>query len=84
MSPVEIGVIGLVALLVLLVASLPVAFVMALVGTVGFAAIVSPRAALAVLASDFMESFASYGLTVIPLFVFMGQVCFHAGMAAVS
>ncbi|MBQ7721850.1 MAG: TRAP transporter large permease [Kiritimatiellae bacterium] len=81
MSPVEIGVIGLVALLVLLVASLPVAFVMALVGTVGFAAIVSPRAALAVLASDFMESFASYGLTVIPLFVFMGQVCFHAGIS---
>lgn len=81
MSPVTIGIIGLAALLLLLVASLPVAFVMAVVGTVGFAAIVSPHAALAVLASDFMESFASYGLTVIPLFVFMGQICFHTGIS---
>ena len=75
MSPVAIGIIGLAALLVLLVCSLPVAFVMAVVGAVGFAAIVSPHAALAVLASDFMECFTNYGLTVIPLFVFMGQVC---------
>ena len=81
MSPVTIGVIGLAALLVLLVCSLPVAFVMAIVGAVGFAAIVSPHAALAVLASDFMDTFTSYGLTVIPLFVFMGQICFHTGIS---
>ena len=81
MSPVAIGIVGLAALLVLLVCSLPVAFVMAVVGAVGFAAIVSPHAALAVLASDFMECFTNYGLTVIPLFVFMGQVCFHTGIS---
>ena len=81
MSPVAIGIAGLCALLVLLVCSLPVAFVMAVVGAVGFAAIVSPHAALAVLASDFMDCFTNYGLTVIPLFVFMGQVCFHTGIS---
>ena len=81
MSPVTCGVLGLVALLLLLIASLPVAFVMAIVGAVGFAAIVSPHAALAVLAADFFDTFTNYGLTVIPLFVFMGQVCFHTGIS---
>lgn len=81
MSPVTIGIIGLIALFLLLIASLPVAFVMAIVGAVGFAAIVSPHAALAVLANDFLDTFTSYGLTVIPLFVFMGQICFHTGIS---
>ena len=74
MSPIAIGILGLFALLLLLLASLPVAFAMAVVGVAGFAAIVSPHAALAVLAADFQDTFMNYGLTVIPLFVFMGQV----------
>ena len=82
MSPVACGIAGLAALLVLLLASLPVAFVMAIVGVVGFAAVVSPHAALAVLSVDFLDSFMNYGLSVIPLFVFMGQVCFHTGISS--
>lgn len=81
MTPMTIGILGLVALFLLLLASLPVAFVMGIVGAVGFAAIVSPHAALAVLSADIMDSFMNYGLTVIPLFVFMGQVCFHTGIS---
>lgn len=81
MSAGACGIIGLAALLLLLVASLPVAFVMAIVGALGFAAVVSPHAALAVLSVDFMDSFMNYGLSVIPLFVFMGQVCFHSGIS---
>lgn len=81
MSPVACGILGLVALLVLLVASLPVAFAMAIVGVVGFAAVVSPHAALAVLSVDFLDAFMNYGLSVIPLFVFMGQICFHSGIS---
>ena len=81
MSAVAWGVIGLIALLVLLVASLPVAFAMAFVGVAGFALVVSPHAALAVLAVDFLDAFMNYGLSVIPLFVFMGQICFHSGIS---
>lgn len=81
MTPTICGIIGLIALLLLLIASLPVAFVMAIVGAVGFAAIISPHAALAVLSVDFLDSFMNYGLSVIPLFVFMGQVCFHSGIS---
>ncbi|MBR3087300.1 MAG: TRAP transporter large permease [Kiritimatiellae bacterium] len=81
MSPVACGIVGLAALFVLLLASLPVAFSMAVVGVAGFAAVVSPHAALAVLAVDFQDAFMNYGLSVIPLFVFMGQICFHSGIS---
>ena len=30
---------------------------------------------------DFFDTFSSYSLTVIPLFIFMGQVAFHAGIS---
>jgi tripartite ATP-independent transporter DctM subunit len=58
-----------------------VAFVMAIVGVVGFALIVSPQAALSLIAADLYETFSSYSLTVIPLFVLMGQIAFHTGIS---
>jgi tripartite ATP-independent transporter DctM subunit len=54
---------------------------MALVGFVGFSIIVSTKAALNLLAKDVFDVFSSYGFTVIPLFVLMGQVAFNAGIA---
>jgi tripartite ATP-independent transporter DctM subunit len=54
---------------------------MALVGFLGFAVLVSTKAALNLLAKDFFDVFASYGFTVIPLFVLMGQIAFNAGIA---
>ena len=81
MSPVLCGIVGLAVFFLLLLASLPVAFAMAIVGAAGFAAIASPHAAMSMLASDMVDSFMSYGLSVIPLFVFMGQVCFHTGIS---
>jgi tripartite ATP-independent transporter DctM subunit len=36
---------------------------------------------LNLLAKDFFDVFASYGFTVIPLFVLMGQIAFNAGIA---
>ena len=81
MSPIEIGILGCVALFLLLLSSMPVAFVMLLVGTVGFAVVVSPQAALTMVCSDVFNTISSHSLTVIPLFVFMGQVAFHAGIS---
>jgi tripartite ATP-independent transporter DctM subunit len=54
---------------------------MALVGFIGFSYIVSLKAGLNLLAKDFFDVFASYGFTVIPLFVLMGQIAFNAGIA---
>jgi C4-dicarboxylate transporter DctM subunit len=81
MTPTMIGVIGLLALVVLLFSSLPVGYLMALIGFIGFASIVSPDAALNLLSKDIFGTFASYNLTVIPLFVLMGQIAFHSGIS---
>ena len=81
MNPVHVGVIGIVFLIVILFSRFPVAFCMALVGLVGFGYLVSPGAALNIIAKDFYTVFSSYSLTVVPLFVFMGQILFHAGIS---
>ncbi|MBN1816738.1 MAG: TRAP transporter large permease [Sedimentisphaerales bacterium] len=81
MSPLQIGILGCIALLVLLTASMPVAFAMAVVGFIGFALIRSPEAAMSMISMDVYQTFSSYDLTVIPLFVFMGQIAFHAGIS---
>jgi len=81
MTPIQIGIVGCLCLLLLLTASLPVAFAMAVVGFVGFAVVVSPEAAMSMITMDLYDTFSSYGLTVIPLFVLMGQVAFHAGIS---
>ena len=81
MNPVHAGIIGIVFLIVILFSKFPVAFCMALVGLLGFGYLVSPEAALNIIAKDFYTVFSSYGLTVVPLFVFMGQILFHAGIS---
>ena len=81
MTPLVIGILGVVALLVLLVCSLPVAIVMGLVGVAGYAAVITGKAALSMLSADLYDVFSNYNLTVIPLFVFMGQVAFHTGIS---
>jgi C4-dicarboxylate transporter, DctM subunit len=81
MTPIQFGVLGCVLLFILLISSMPVAFVMAVVGFVGFALIVNPGAAASMITSEMYETFANYSLTVIPLFILMGQVAFHAGIS---
>lgn len=81
MTDLQTGLLGIALLFALLASSMPVAFAMTLVGLVGFAAVVNGTAALHVLATDYYDTFSSYGLTVIPLFVFMGQVAFHTGIS---
>lgn len=81
MSEVTIGIIGLAAVLALFLTGIELGFGMALVGFVGFSIIRSPAAALNLLAKDIFDVFSTYGFTVIPLFVLMGQIAFNAGIA---
>ncbi len=81
MTPTEAGIYGFVALVALMFLKIPVGFVMALVGLLGFAFLVSWDAALHLMAQDFTSVFGSYNLTVIPLFVLMGQLAHHSGMS---
>jgi len=81
MNPHLTGIIGLVVLIIMLFSRMPVGFVMALLGFLGFSYIVNFSAALNLVAKDVYTIFSSYSLTVIPLFVLMGQIAFHAGIS---
>lgn len=81
MNLLTIGIIGIIALVVLLYSNMPVGFAMAFLGFIGFGYVVNFDAALSLLARDVWDVFSSYNLTVIPLFVFMGQIAFHAGIS---
>lgn len=82
MNEISIGLIGLGILLALFVTGLELAFAMIIVGFAGFAYIISPAAALNLLAKDVFECFQSYGLMVVPLFLLMGQIAYRAGIAS--
>ncbi|MFA6012939.1 MAG: TRAP transporter large permease [Desulfobacteraceae bacterium] len=82
MSVTIVGVIGIVALFVLIFSRIPVGLVMALVGVTGFAYMINVDAAMSMMVKDIFDVFGSYNLTVIPLFILMGQIAFHAGISA--
>ncbi|MEJ5359268.1 MAG: TRAP transporter large permease [Desulfobacterales bacterium] len=81
MSEVSIGLAGLAVVLLLFLTGIELGFAMAIVGFVGFSTIVSWKAGLNLLAKDVFDVLSSYGFTVIPLFILMGQIAFNAGIA---
>ncbi len=81
MNEISVGLINLAILLILFLTGIELGFAMAIMGFVGFAYLVSLPAAFNLLAKDFFDVFATYGFTVIPLFIFMGQIAFNAGIA---
>ncbi len=81
MTPIAAGLWGFVLLVILMFARIPVGFVMAIVGFVGFGLLTSWNASLNLLARDFFAIFGSYNLTVIPLFVLMGQIAHYTGIS---
>jgi tripartite ATP-independent transporter DctM subunit len=80
-EPTTIGLVGLAVLIIVLFSRMPVGFVMALLGVIGFSYTVSWEGGLRMLAKDFYTVFGSYSLTVVPLFILMGQITFHAGIS---
>ncbi len=79
MSDGLIGVLGIAALFVALIARLPVGMALLVVGFGGIWAIDGQRAAIATMSSETYSSVTAYGLTVIPLFVLMGNIAGAAG-----
>jgi len=81
MSPETAGIVSIALLLVLFLIRMPIAFAMGLTGFVGFAYLSGPGPALTLLAQDIYESFTSYPLSVIPMFVLMGSFAFASGIS---
>ncbi|MFC1839503.1 TRAP transporter large permease [Thermodesulfobacteriota bacterium] len=81
MELTQIGIIGIIILIIFLFSNMPVGFVMGLVGLGGFIYVKGAGPGLNLLASDVFEIFSSYGLTVVPLFILMGQISFRSGIS---
>lgn len=85
MSAVDPSLIALIAVILLiagvLLLRLPVALLLALLGFGGYAMLDGVENALLMLGNELWGAFSGYGLTVVPLFVLMGQICFHSGMS---
>ena len=80
MDPVTIAVIGLVLMFALMLFGMPIGFAMLLAGVLGNAYLLSVPAATHLLSTNVWEQFSSYGLSVVPLFVLMGQFAYRAGI----
>lgn len=76
-----VGIGSIFVLLLLFVTGIELGFAMALVGFVGFGYLNGFHAAINLLGRDMYEVMTTYGYTVFPLFILMGQVGFNAGMA---
>jgi tripartite ATP-independent transporter DctM subunit len=81
MSPEITGMVGIAFLLFFFLLGMPVAFAMAFVGVVGFAYLSGFEPALTILAQDIYDSFSSYSLSVIPMFILMGSFAFASGIS---
>ena len=76
----SIALLGFLALLVLLLIRVPVGLAMMLVGVAGIAAI-RPGAVMAVLAGEVFAVASRYSLTILPLFMLMGNLAVISGMS---
>ena len=81
MNEVVVGIIGLAVVLILFLTGIELAFAMIVIGFLGFGYLISWGAAFNLLAKDFFDVLNTYGFTVIPLFILMGQVAFNSGIA---
>lgn len=81
MATETIGGFGLLLLLVLMILRVPVALAMLLVGVGGFATIIDLGAAVSMLKSVPVEVLSSYSFSAIPMFILMGVLAAHSGMA---
>lgn len=80
MSPIEIGYICLGILFLLLFMGTPIGVVMGSVGVLGMAWVTTTSAGLGILKTVPFATFSAYHYSVLPLFILMGELCYHAGL----
>jgi C4-dicarboxylate transporter, DctM subunit len=80
MDNVVFGWVGLIVLFGILVLGIPIGIAMGIIGFIGFGLVTGWQGALTQLGISPYSNVASYTLTVIPLFVLMGELAFHSGL----
>jgi C4-dicarboxylate transporter, DctM subunit len=80
MDPVNVGILGILLLVLLFLLRMPIAFAMAFVGFLGFSYLGTPKAGLRLLSRDIFEQLSSYPLSAISMFILMGSFAFASGI----
>ncbi|AXI00219.1 TRAP transporter large permease [Sporosarcina sp. PTS2304] len=75
-----IAVLGILSLFLFMFLRMPISFSMFIVGFIGLIVAVSSKAAFNVLSADLWNQFSSYSLSVIPLYILMGEIVFRTGI----
>lgn len=74
-------ILGVIALLILLFSGMLIGVVLAVLGFLGMAVLFGPGAGFGLFKTVPFSMTASYSLCVIPFFILMGELCFHAGLS---
>ena len=82
MDPQLYGVLGFVALVVLIALRMPIAFALLLSGVAGVVALAGPDAGWNTIAASLYSGVASFTWTAVPLFLLMGYFAYHAGLTS--
>ena len=80
MSPITIGIIAFVALVVVLFIGIPVSSAMGIVGVAGIILLLTPQAALTKMGVVPYETLSAYNYAVLPMFIMMAQVIAYTGV----
>ena len=73
--------IGFAVLLILVFLRLPIAFAMGLVGFTGFGLLTGFKPSLAMVGTLVSDTALNYGLSVVPLFILMGNLVSRSGLS---
>ncbi len=80
MSPIAIGIIAFIVLVVLLFIGIPVSSSMGILGAVGIVLLLTPGAAITKMSIVPFETLSAYNYAVLPMFIMMAQVIAHTGV----
>lgn len=80
MSSIFVGLLGIAIFFVLLIIGMPIAFAMALIGFAGFSVLTSINVGFDMAAKEIFNTFSSYSLSVIAMFVWMGFLSYYSGI----
>jgi len=81
MNEITAGILGICVLMVMFLTGIELGFGMTIIGFIGLGLLGTWSAASNQIVKDFFDTFTSYGFTVIPLFVLMGQVASNSDIA---
>jgi C4-dicarboxylate transporter DctM subunit len=81
MDPLTLGIVVVAAMLVVVLLGLPVGYALLGAGTIGYAVLSGPSQALTQVGLALWDNGTNFLFIAVPLFILMGQLIFHAGLA---